>query len=92
MSIPRLPTKAEADALYERHVKPLEAGHSGEYAAVSTEGRMVLGPTLLDVVRTARAALGPGNVTFKIGEKVVTKLRSPRIVRSSRAQSMEPTA
>ncbi len=61
--------------LYDRFGKPLEAGHYGEYLAVSPDGRTVLGRTLLEVAQKAHTAFGPGNFLFKIGEKAVGKWR-----------------
>jgi hypothetical protein len=63
------------DDLYERYGRPLEADHRGEYLAVSPTGQTMLGPTLRDVARRARARFGPGNFLYKIGEKAVGKWR-----------------
>ena len=65
----------EADLLYEQYGKPLEAEHWGEYVAIARDGRVVLAPTLLEVMQQATAALGPGSDVFKIGERVVGKWR-----------------
>ena len=59
------------DELYERHGKPLEARHAGEFLAVSPDGRTVLGPTLIEAARTAVEQLGPGVCLYKIGERSV---------------------
>ena len=58
----------EADRLYEQYGKPLEAEHWGEYVAIARDGRVVLAPTLLEVMQRATAAFGPGSDVFKIGE------------------------
>lgn len=63
----------EADRLYTRYVQPLEREHTGEYVAVTPEGRSVIGSTLLNAVEQAAALLGPGNVVFKVGERTVGK-------------------
>lgn len=63
----------EADRLYTRYVEPLEREHAGEYAAVTTDGRIVIGPTLLGTVEEAVSTLGPRNVVFKVGERAVGK-------------------
>jgi non-canonical (house-cleaning) NTP pyrophosphatase len=62
-----------ANRLYARYVEPLELDHAGEYAAVSPDGKVILGPTLLDVLERAATALGPDNIVFKVGERVVGK-------------------
>ncbi len=67
--------KQLSDSLYEKYGKPLEAEHYGEYVAISREGKIVLGPTLLDVIDKARDIMGPGNFIFKVGEKSVGKIR-----------------
>lgn len=59
--------QTDADLLYERYGKPLEAEHLGEYVAISPEGKTLLGPTVVDVMQRAAEAFGPGNVIFKIG-------------------------
>jgi hypothetical protein len=63
------------DELYDRYGRPLEAEHCGEYVAVSPDGRTMLGTTLRDVVRQARATFGPGNFVYKIGDKAVGRWR-----------------
>ena len=63
----------EANRLYTLYVKPLEREHTGEYAAVTPDGRIVIGPTLLDTVEEAVSTFGPGNVVFKVGERAVGK-------------------
>jgi hypothetical protein len=63
------------DALYDKYVKPIEAEHSGEYVAVAPDGRMLFGKTLNEVVFSAREVLGPGNYTYKVGDRVVGKWR-----------------
>ena len=67
--------KAQADTLYERFGRPLEAQHRGEYVAISPEGKTLLGPSVLDVLQRAKAAFGPGNFIFKVGDKAVGKWR-----------------
>ena len=67
--------KLQAERLYERYGKPLEREHSGQYLAVSPEGKTLLGSSLLEVANKAATALGPGNYVFKIGERAVGKWR-----------------
>ncbi len=68
-------TARRYEALYERHGKPLEAEHRGEYLAVSAQGDTVLGGSLRDVTEQATARFGPGNFIYKIGERAVGKWR-----------------
>ncbi len=63
------------DELYGKFVKPLEAEHWGEFAAVSAEGNYVLGRDVLEVLRAAEASLGPGAFIYKIGDVAVARWR-----------------
>ena len=67
--------KQISDNLYEKYGKPLETEHYGQYVAISRAGKVVLGPTVLDVMDRARTIMGPGNFIFKVGEKSVGKIR-----------------
>lgn len=67
--------RVQADALYERYGKPLEQEHRGEYIAISPGGRTLLGSSVIDVLRNAKATFGPGNFVFKVGPKAVGKWR-----------------
>ena len=76
---PALPSQQElramGDHLYETYVKPLEREHWGEFAAVSPSGELIRGATSYDVSLQASEAFGPGNFVFKIGDRVVGRLR-----------------
>ncbi len=65
----------DADDAYQRHVKPLEKAHRGEYVIVTPDGRTILAPTFVDAVQLAHKAPNKDNFIFKIGEKAVGKLR-----------------
>ena len=67
--------KRMADALYNRHAKPLESEHWGKYIAISASGETVVGADIADVRYRSLAQLGRGAFVFKIGEKAVGKLR-----------------
>jgi len=69
------PHKDQADALYARYGKPLEAAHRGKYVAISSSGETLLAPTVLEAVEKAVAAFGPGSFLFKIGDKAVWRWR-----------------
>jgi len=67
--------KQQAESLYERYARPLEAEHTGEFVAVSAEGKTVLGSDLRKLAAKAKVSLGPGSFIFKIGERAVGKWR-----------------
>lgn len=63
-----------SDKLYERHGKPLEKTHTGEYLAVSFKGKTILGNNLYETVKKAADTFGPANsIVFKVGQKFVGK-------------------
>ncbi len=64
-----------ARVLYEQYGKPLEAEHKGEYLAISTSGKTVIGKSLSQVVRDALSQFGKGNFIFKIGNRAVGSFR-----------------
>lgn len=66
---------AQSNELYEQFGKPLEMEHTGEFVAVSPEGRTILGTSASEVGRKAKQAFGPGNFVFKLGPRVVGKWR-----------------
>ena len=69
-------TVKEADAIYERHGKSLEKTHLGEYAAISLDGRVIVGKNDIEVVDQAIEELGRGNfVLYRVGTKYVDKIR-----------------
>lgn len=47
--------------LYEKHVKPLEANHAGEFVAVSSDGEILLGKRDGETLRRAINEFGRGN-------------------------------
>jgi hypothetical protein len=63
------------DQLYEVYGKPLEAGHWGEYVAISANGESVVRSSLLEVAEEAAREFGPGVFIFKVGERAVGKWR-----------------
>ena len=67
------PTIEEADALYEQYGKPLEPEHTGEYVAISPDGKSVVGKDLDDVLDRAEDQLGVGHFVFKVGGPSVYK-------------------
>lgn len=69
------PTIHDSNKVYEKHVKPLEEKHKGEFAGVSYSGKVVLAPTLLEAMEQSVASFGKRNsFIFKVGDKVVGKL------------------
>lgn len=76
MRVSQDPKKLEqlSDKLYERHGKPLEKTHKGEYLAVSFKGKFFLGNNLYETVKKAADTFGPANsIVFKVGQKFVGK-------------------
>ncbi len=67
------------DNLYERYGKPLEQNHSGEYIAISQDGRVIVDADDIPVVDQALQAFGSGNFVFRrVGYSYVWKLRRGR--------------
>lgn len=67
--------KVQGDLLYARYVAPLEQEHWGEYAAVSPDGRLIRGATSYEVSLRASEEFGRGNFVFRIGDRVVGRIR-----------------
>ena len=63
------------DDLYDQYAKPLEREHTGEFVAISQDGRVLVGKDLHELVRQASKAFGPENHVFKVGERVIGKWR-----------------
>ena len=57
----------QADELYARYGKPLEAEHSGDFIAISTQGKVVRAPTLQEVLDLSLEQLGKGSYVFRVG-------------------------
>ena len=57
----------QADELYERYGKPLEAEHTGDFVAISTHGKVVRAPTLQQVLDLSLENLGKGSFVFRLG-------------------------
>jgi hypothetical protein len=66
---------AQALNLYERYGKPLEREHLGEYVAIFSDGRTVLGSSPHEVLDKAIDTIGPGSFVFKLGEQAVWRWR-----------------
>lgn len=63
MKVPQDPKKLEqlSDKLYKKYGKPLENEHTGEYLAVSFQGKTFLGNNLYEVVKRASDTFGRAN-------------------------------
>ena len=57
----------QAQKLYERYGVPLEAEHSGDFIAISTQGKVVRAPTLQQVLDLSLEQLGKGSYVFRVG-------------------------
>jgi len=70
------PRLRDSDRLYERYVRPLEREHWGKFATVTLAGDVIVAVTLLEAIQEADDRFGQDpTVTFKIGAKVVGKMR-----------------
>ena len=67
------------DELYERYAKPVEEQHAGQYVAIFPDGRTVFAENVPEVVDKAAEGFGPGAFVFKVGERAVYHLRTPRL-------------
>ena len=66
----------QAEVLYARYGKPLEAEHSGDFIAISTQGKLVRAPTLQQVLDLSSEQLGKGSYVFRLGaDRSVIKWR-----------------
>ena len=96
----RIPDPPEADRRWtgpvrEEHIEAVDRqdsqAHAGEYAAVSTDGRVILAPTTLEAVERAANNLGPGTFTFRVGEAAVGKwLSQAGVYETSRPPTAAP--
>ena len=75
MAVDQEQLKREANRLYERYAKPLEAEHTGKYIAISPAGQVILGDTMLEVAQKATETFGRGNFVFKLGPRAVGRWR-----------------
>jgi hypothetical protein len=64
-----------ARAVYDRHVKPVEHEHVGEYALVTPDGQVSFARTLVDIMIRAHERPSAENAIFKVGDVVLGKLR-----------------
>ena len=63
---------AEYRRVYEKHVKPLEANHTGEFVAVSSDGEILLGKRDGETLRRALDKFGRGNFEMaRVGYDVI---------------------
>ena len=53
------------DALYEQYGKPLEAEHTGEWAAIGPDGAVILGTDDVEVLRQGIERFGSGNFAYR---------------------------
>ena len=53
------------ELLYEEFGKPLEQNHAGEYVAIGTDGRTIIGMVPAEVLRDAIASFGSGNFALR---------------------------
>jgi hypothetical protein len=64
----------ERPLLYEKHGKPMEEQHVGEYVAIALDRRTILGKSSGEALKRAIEAFGSGNfVLARIGHRTVGK-------------------
>ncbi len=75
------PTLEETLQLYQRHAKHLEATHWGQYLALASDGRFIVGDDDVAVFLEAVQRLGEGNfVLLRVGEMDVLRQVSGSVV------------
>jgi hypothetical protein len=72
-----------AQALYEQYGNPLEQEHTGEYVAISTSGKIIVGKSFRQAVTHALEKLGKGNFVFKIGNQAVVSFWQAQAFKST---------
>ena len=66
----------EATLLYEKHAKGLEAEHHGEFVAIASDGRIIIGENDIAVLKKAIMDFGRGNFAFRrVGFRTMGKWR-----------------
>ena len=65
----------QSEKLYDQYGKPLEQKHWGEYVAISSDGRTIVGTDLMELSDQALAQFGRGSFVFKVGEQAVGNWR-----------------
>jgi hypothetical protein len=63
-----------AHAIYDRHIKPVEHEHAGEYALVTPDGQTYFAPTLADIMIRAHERSDARNAIFKVGDVVLGRV------------------
>lgn len=69
MAILDLNVFEQADELYERYGKPLEAEHQGKFVAITSDGRTMLGTDRDKLFQNAIKAFGTGAFVFEVGRE-----------------------
>lgn len=67
--------RAHANRLYANYGEPLERQHWGEYLAIAPDGRTLLGASSREVLQRATDEFGKGNFIFRIGDRVLGRIR-----------------
>ncbi|MBI4317426.1 MAG: hypothetical protein HY675_02960 [Chloroflexi bacterium] len=68
------------DYLYQRYGKGLEPEHTGEFVAISDDGRLIRGTDELVVAKQARDQFGPGSFAVRrIGREAEIRWRRPSL-------------
>ena len=75
MTVEQAELKRRGERLYEQYGTPLEASQAGKFIAVSPDGKVLIGETMLEVAKRAATEFGRGNFVFKLGPRSVGKWR-----------------
>ena len=65
----------DAHRVYDRHVKPVEHEHAGEYALVTPDGQTYFASTLVEILMRAHERPSVENAIFKVGDVALGILR-----------------
>lgn len=59
------------NSVYRQYVQPLEAEHNGQFVAVSPDGELLFGDSLVEVTKQASEQFHKGNFLFKVGSRTI---------------------
>jgi hypothetical protein len=69
------PSIHKANKVYNQYVKPLEEKHKDKYVLVTSEGKTIFAATWGKLMEQASRIPSPDNFVFKVGDRVLGKLR-----------------
>ena len=66
----RVSKESDVLQIYAQYVEPLEAGHRGEFVAISPDGKTLIGNNTEELRKQADSQFGEGSVIIKVGKLV----------------------